>query len=419
MKAAAASVALRYCAIAIQFAVVIAITRALPLDMAGRYFSVFGVIAVTFTLSGLGLPDGIAREANAERARGASTPHRVIHSYPWALLINLGLCVGIGWVAVRLAHLPVQHMGAIAAWWFGYAGTFLFAQMLIGANRPVLATFFAYSAINLSYVVTLLPVLVLASQLSLQVVFWVAAAGANLAMLGAGVMALRRSGWPQGLRAITPQATRLTKIGFPMMIARLMQASLPWIPVWMLGYFHAPEWAAIYGAASRLTVAVTSVVAALRFSMRGRLVEMDVQGRFAEMAALNRRVSLVSAVPPILGLVGLLWLGHPVVPMILGPEYGPAVLPLTILMGGVLAEAFGGLSDEILKMTGRARIVLWSLVASILCQIGSGIFLAPNGAAFAAWGTVLAFAIQYLWQVLWLTRHTPIAILPWPARKEP
>ncbi|MCV6628019.1 MAG: hypothetical protein OIF38_18140, partial [Cellvibrionaceae bacterium] len=107
------------------------------------------------------------------------------------------------------------------------------------------------------------------------------------------------------------------------------------------------------------------------------------------------------------------------VPWLLGAEYAPVVPVLGILMFGVLGEAFGGLSDEILKMTGAAKIVLWSLLGAMLCQVAAGLLLASSGPACLAWGTAVAFGLQYVWQTLWLSRRTSIAILPFavPSRK--
>ena len=84
-------------------------------------------------------------------------------------------------------------------------------------------------------------------------------------------------------------------------------------------------------------------------------------------------------------------------------------------MFGVLAEAIGGVSDEILKMTGRGIVVVVSLAASICVEIVGLLLLAQNGAAAAAWVTVTAFALQYLVQLGYLTVRTPLG--PWPVRR--
>ncbi|UWS81776.1 lipopolysaccharide biosynthesis protein (plasmid) [Phaeobacter sp. G2] len=429
MKSAAISVALRYLAIAIQFAVVIAVTNTLPLNIAGQYFSVFGVIAVTFTLSGIGIPDGCVK--NLSEARVHQDNDRLhaltLSTLPVSMILNLGIGYIIGIGATTFAHLDVEARPIIALWWFGYAGTFLCAQVLVGCGRPVIATFFAYSSVNLAYVPTLLPALVFLDSPDLITIMTVAALAANGAMAISALFAFRIS---QRLRieagngrsvGIMHELYVSVKSGLPMMLSRFMQASLPWIPVWMLGYFNAVEAAAIYAAASRLTVAVTSVVAALRFSMRGTLVEMNAAGRYREIAALNRKVSLISALPPLAGLIFLLLVGPQVVPLILGADYAPAVPVLIILMFGVFGEALGGISDEILKMTGATRIVLWSLFLAMLCQCTLGLLMAEHGAELLAWGTATAFTLQYVWQTVWLSRKTKITIFPFltPTREKP
>ncbi|WP_460273027.1 lipopolysaccharide biosynthesis protein [Celeribacter sp. ULVN23_4] len=425
MKIAATSILLRYISIGIQFAVVLAVAQNLPLSLAGQYFSVFGIIAVAFTLSGLGIPDGCVKAMNEARASGDISRLRALlrGALPVTLLVNVGIASVIGVIGVEVARLPDGFRPVIALWWFGSAGTFLFAQVLVGAGRPVLATFYAYSSINIMYALTLVPALVFMDAPSLMTVMSFAAGAANAALLFAGVIALR-TGWrlseesPEIARAdLFTELSDVMRSGMPMMMSRLMQASLPWIPVWLLGYFQSPDSAAIYAAASRLTVAVTSVVASLRFSMRGEIVAANSAGRFEDIAALNRAVSKLSALPPVAGLVFLLTLGSTVVPFLLGAQYEAAVPVLIVLMFGTLGEAFGGLSDEILKMTGRNRIVIFSLSAAILCQLLCGALLFKYGPIYIAVGTVLAFALQYTWQVVWLSRNTQIVILPFLAAR--
>lgn len=420
MNKAALSIGLRYLAIIIQFAVVIAVTRNLPIDIAGRYFTVFGIIAVAFSLSGIGIPDGCVKSMSEARASKDFGKLRDISfgAVPVSLCINVGIAIVIGLIATKVAGLEKNMHAIIALWWFGYAGTFFFSQFLVGAGKPVIATFFAYSSINLMYVVSLLPALIFIDQPNLNIVMLIAALASNAAMIGAALTVIRVRKNLLGQTSSTSLKDQITEMrasisaGFPMMLSRFMQASLPWIPVWLLGYFHSAEAAAIYAAASRLTVAVTSVVAALRFSMRGTIIEANVAKRFKDIAALNRTVSLISAIPPLVGLIFLVAFGSWAVPLVLGEEYAPSVPVLIVLMFGVFGEAFGGLSDEILKMTGRARIVLWSLASAMLCQCIYGLFFAQHGPIYVAVGTALAFMLQYVWQVIWLSRKTQITILP-------
>lgn len=121
---------------------------------------------------------------------------------------------------------------------------------------------------------------------------------------------------------------------------------------------------------------------------------------------------MISAVPPIVGIVVLLLAGHVLIPFVLGHRYVGVDIVLLILMFGVLAEAFGGMSDEILKMTGRTYIVICTLVLAVLFQLSACYYLAPHGASAVAFATAIAFAIQYVGQVLWLSLRTPIKILP-------
>ena len=206
----------------------------------------------------------------------------------------------------------------------------------------------------------------------------------------------------------------MLKTGMPIMAGRLMQATFPWTPVWILIAVASAEEAAIYGAASRLTVAVTSVVAAMRFSVRPTIVELSIANRFKDIVTLNRKCSVISAVPPTCGIAILAFAGDTIIPTVLGPDYAAVTGVLIILMAGVLAEAFGGLSDEILKMTGRTRIVLATQLCAMTLQVSICSLFVSGGANAVAVGTAIAFAAQYGLQVAWLSVRTEIHILPLP-----
>lgn len=430
MKSAAISIFLRYFAIAIQFLIVVLIARKLPLEIAGQYLSTFGVVTVAFTISGLGLPDGAVKEMNMARAEFDTVSERNIATatVKSALVINTILAPCIGALAGKISGLSFQQSTFVAIWWFGYAGTFLFSQILVGKGKPALATFFAYSAINLTYIFTLFPTIIFLQNLTLSTTIGVASAASNLALIASAIATIRtfrnndKNYFIEKEKNSKGSKYNIIRsnfsIGTPMMIARLAQASLPWLPVWMLAYMNSSESSAIYAAASRLTVAVTSVVAALRFSMRGEIVRANFENNFKELASINRVVSLISSFPPILGLIFLTLAGSTVIPNILGSEYSPTVPVLIVLMFGVLGEAFGGLSDEILKMTGRTRIVLLSLLGSLSIQFVFGLTLSQYGPVYLAAGTAITFCIQYLSQVIWLSWRTQIAIIPLRKRKD-
>lgn len=406
MKRLIASVGWRYLSVLVQFVIVSAVARQLDIATAGQYFALFGIVAVFYALSGLGVPDGLVRHLSAAGPRGGLG--RILGLM---VLCNLVIALPLAGISLTVLRQDIDLMVWLALWWFAYATVFSCAQILVGLGRPTMGAFFFYCSITLCYLPTVLPYLFLAEHPDLMGVLCSAAVGSMLAFGMAILAVCRAMSAPTNPEQDALRFSDLLMTGFPILLTRVMQSSLPWIPVWILTAFGSLEEAAIYSAASRLTVVVTSVVAALRFVSRNDIVALCEKRQFADLVRLSHRVSVLSASPPILALVFLAIWGPLVVPFVLGSEYTPAVNVLMVLVLGVFAEAYGGLSDEILKMTGHTRIVIISLGSSIVLQIFLTFSLAPQGAFVVAWATVLAFTMQYIWQVFWLTSRTPIKLL--------
>ena len=431
MKMLLSSVVWRYVAIALQFCVVILVAHRTSIDTAGKYFAIFGFVTVASVGVGFGLPDGLVRYLPA--LRRSAQPQRVRELLWKGTFASIGISIASGLAGYLIASPFVDFDSTVivlaTTWWFGYALTFLFAQALVALGRPVVGAFVAYSSISIGYMLTLIPFALTTREASLHGLLYAANMGTWLAAFaGCGLVLYRTTdksinqAQPE-LRAPSdkesdPTVTAMIATGFPMMLGRFIQASLPWIPVWVLITLVSAEQAAIYAAASRLVVAVTSVVAALRFSVRPMIVQLDLEERYEEIARLNRRCSLIAAVPPLAGIVFLALIGEQVIPFFLGRDYANVNAVLIVLMLGVLAEAFGGMSDEILKMTGRTKVVLISLVIAVIAQTLLTVILGKHGASVVAFATVAAFAIEYVGQVIWLSTKTPIEILPLRSRAQ-
>ncbi|WRH64339.1 MAG: hypothetical protein RSE12_08415 [Fuscovulum sp.] len=416
----------RYFAISIQFFVVVAVVRCLKIEDAAVYFSLFGVVGVFFTLSGLGLPDGLVRHLpnwlDKDVMLGRSLALQCMVA---TMALNSMLAALVSATALLLLDLRADlYFLILAIWWFGYAAVFLNGQILVALGTPGLGAFFAYSSINIGYLATLLPYLFLANAPTLIGALSIAAAGSSLAVIASFVVVLVRLGRPltQDLTTskVTPasceNAILIVTTGLPIVLSRFIQASLPWVPVWLFIASDHAENAAIYAAASRLMVIVTALIGALRFTSRQSIVLNYHRQQYESIVKLNYRASRLAMVPPVVAIAFLFSVGDTVVPLFLGGGYALAVSVVAVLILGGVAEAFGGLSDEILKMIGKTHIVLWSLGTALLVQVAIASLLIDKAPSAVAWATVAAFFVQYSWQILWLSLRTPIKIVPIKSR---
>jgi O-antigen/teichoic acid export membrane protein len=419
----------RYCGLFIQFVIVLVVARTADLDVAGHYFSLFGVVTVLYIFSGVGIPDALVRLVPKMRASGQRTRGLCRSSLRDSTSLNGALAllvVGFGFVMTRQT-VPAVLLGC---WWFCYAEVFLASQFLIAVGEPTLGLFGAYSIINFGYVLTLLPYLVIVERVTLTGMISAAVLGSAISMASVGLVCasvMQRNASVAGLdsgfveyssgsvlRDVAPKYSlwMMIRVGSPLSVARFLQGLLPWVPVWVLALVGSPEGAALYSAASRLAVVVTSILGAIRFGSRTDIVVFATRGQWRRVEAMSRRASFVSATGALVGLLVLAFAGRPIVKMLLGDAYLDAAGILMVLMVGILAEAFGGLSDEILKMTGHANVVLITLSIAAGTQ-ALMLVLAPTvNTVQAAWTTVLAFALQYVGQVLWLRLHTEVSLWP-------
>lgn len=420
MRHLTSTVAWRYLAIAAQFFVVVLVTQNTSLAVAGTYFSLFGLVSVAFVLVGAGVPDGAVVLASALRSRsdGGSLRQLIAGGIVVSCASSIAIASGAAVAFSLTTEANALTVALVSVWWLHYACVFALAQFVVAVGRVGWGSFIAYSAINIAYLVTLVPYLIITPNATLNGMLGAAVCGSGIALL-VGLFAswgtirqeLRALPHLQALRMPTTHLlTKALRYGFPLSVARLLQASFPWVPVWILALSGNPEGAAVYAAASRLTVVVTSLIGSIRFGARPQIGLLNETQQFTAIAKLSRHTTYLTAIPPLLAVVFLATIGSAVVPAVLGSSYEVAVPVLMALMIGVLGEALGGLSDEILKMTRRGSIVIASQLASSAFQILLCVSLASGSPLNMAIVTGLAFVIQYALQVAWLSLATPIHI---------
>lgn len=407
----------RYSGLLIQFVIVLLVAQTVELHVAGQYFSFFGFVTVSYILSGLGIPDALVRVIPLLHAQSRSSGDTLLSGFVLSTAINLAVLV-CGSLSISLCVGDSILGWLLGLWWFAYAQVFLASQILIAVASEPWGLFGAYSAINFGYVVTLVPYLIIMPTHTVKGMILSAVIGATLALVIVMAALIRRVGVLN--RKFTDigefhpscgtQLVRLVSMGLPMTSSRLLQGMVPWLPVWFLTFSVDAEMGAVYAASSRLAVVVTAILGSIRFGSRPEIVSLEEEHSWRQLEKLSRRASYMSAVGASIAFVALLVAGKWIVRVLLGAGYDAATPVLMILMAGILAEAFGGLSDEILKMMGKAWVVLATLFASTLIQTVLLALFARHGVEIAAWTSVIAFAIQYGLQVAWLRLYTPVRI---------
>lgn len=406
------AIASRYGALAIQFLIVLLITRYLTQAEAGHYFVAFGVVATAFCIAGFGLPDGLVKTVGEDIAAGRDGAVR--RSITRAGFFTLASCVGlsiIGAVGAMSAGFDRVYVLLTTAWWFCYAMVFFSAQGLVALRRAGIGSFFFYTSTNLCLLGTSVPYILLAKTPDLDGVMIATVSGAGLSMLAAaGFLARQLSAYPNGDELVLLRPA--FRIGFVIALARVLQAMIYWIPVWIAGALLKPEDASLIGTASRLLIAVTAVIAALRFSVRPEIVAAAARDDWKHIERLGRTISMVATASTLAAMLLLWFLGGDAIQFVFGANYAAVAPILLILMVGALGESVGGPVDEILKMTSRTLPVFAGLVATVVFEVALGIHMSHFGLSALAWSQSLAFCGMYTYQLVYLWACNKIILMP-------
>lgn len=369
---------MRYAAILIQFGVVVLISRRAAVDVAGLYFIIYGWINVTYFLAGLGIPDGLVREVSA--AIGSDERDRV-----WPLVyrgsaafaaISLAMA-GIGAVGAIALGLEAAVALPVAIWWLCYATTFHCAQCLVALDQPEAGSFFYYPAPTLALLASLVPYLVLAEHPPITGIIVAAIIGAVPVALWAGMSvlrALRRGDWPRNHKRREPLGA-IVALGFKIAVGRAAITVIYWVPTWLAGLTQGAAAASILGLSSRLNNSVAAVMSAIRFIARPQIVAAAGRDDWPGIERSARLISTVTTLTATLCLLVYLVIGEWAIETFFGVRYAAVYPVLAVLLIGNIAEACGGVVDEILKMTGAARFFLFTLLGIVIAEVSLGLLL--------------------------------------------
>ncbi|MCY1707575.1 lipopolysaccharide biosynthesis protein [Pannonibacter sp. SL95] len=408
-----AAIASRYGALAIQFLLVLLVTHALPQEMAGQYFVAFGLVATLFCITGLGLPDGLVKTIGDQIADGNLG---LIRSALWRTLLVGGLSgvllFGLGAaVSVIFGAAPVL-AGLTATWCLLYGLVFVVAQCLVALRHSGLGSFFFYSSTNIFYLLTSIPYLLLAQdpQLDRLLSLSLLAATLSLALALGALWRLTRQ-LPQSDEKAELRAA--FEIGGFIAVSRFLQSALFWIPVWVTTLYLGEAQAAVIGTAGRLLVAVAAVVAALRFSVRPAIVAAAAANDWPAIERTGRKIALFASASTVCAMFGTWLLGQWAIAMLFEPGYAAVWPVLLVLLLGALGETIGGPVDEVLKLTGYGKVVLFGLIATALGETLLAVLLSPFGLLGIASAQAAAFWLMYAFQIFYLNRVRCVLIIPW------
>ena len=363
----------RYAAIGAQFLTIAIVTRSLPLEDAGIYFALFGLVQSTYVIAGTGIPDGVVRTVPAMRALHQESQARgmLLRGMVLSLLSSLSMAalLGLGYAVVSGDYKLAL---VLVAWWLAYAAVFVCGQFLVADERVALGSSVFYSFVNFGVLALVVGYTMNSNAPSLGGVLKATVVGALVAAFaGVSVLLTKVDRSLDGALPSLGEMRPIWQTGLPVMLARFVMALVIWSPVWICGWFLGLEDAAMVALATRLLSAVAALLAAVRFSVRPVLARQSALG---DWNGVRRTVVPIARWTTILALVALgltLSLGDRIISFGFGDSYVGMGLVTGLFISALVVECVGGPIDEALKMSGSARTLL--IIQTTWLFIGTGL----------------------------------------------
>jgi O-antigen/teichoic acid export membrane protein len=190
--------------------------------------------------------------------------------------------------------------------------------------------------------------------------------------------------------------------------------------LWIAGAYCPAAEVPLYGAAQRLTIALSLPLVMANQSVVARIAALHALGRKAELERVSRTGAALAAIPTLAALGVLLCWPRGVLGAAFGDHYAAAAVPAAILALGQLVNVWSGTCGLTLAMTGHHRAALAVNVVAALALFGVGPLAArAEGMVGLAIVSAAVLAGRNLALVLLARRligvwtHVPISFSSW------
>lgn len=405
----------RYLGTVLQFIVLAVIARSIPSDEYGLYILCLSFVFSFYYFLGAGASESALAHLVRDLASGRNTK---VGLYVGTVLGLSGMCAAVllllaGAISIMQPLAPASNVSLIFTLVFLSANGLMFnvSQVLLGLRRIWMGSFFFYPAINLVLLISTVPTALLLPDTSFVQLSIATATGAVFASM---VAILTCVGVVRGssLEFSKQLGYKLIKEGIGLTFLRILHVSSFWIPTMVSGLLLSPALAGIMGTAGRLAIAVSAVIAAIRFFIRPLINEALEMNQLDKLRRIMSAVAFLTMLPAIGVLIINELAGEDIIAFFFGEALGPVAPLLSILLISVISEAIFGPVDELLKAAGYQKAVgIIYGTAVPLFLIGS-ILVSQLGLVWIAWLQVLYVTGIFLAMNLIVKLHFGFFILP-------
>lgn len=350
-----------------QLAVNAFLARLLSQDDMGLYFLIFSLVHLAALFSVLGMERSIVRIVAEALAR--NIPQRAIQAVHYVLqfgllasiIISILLIAGVGdFISQRIFNSVA--MGQIiyypAIWVILLTLQHLIAESFRGFHEIRFATIYNGPIVNL--IISVAFGLLLwkhpISNLSILLLIIVLAHAFNLFIAFFTLL-------KQTSRFIQKQKKWITrseilKTSWGLYFLNILFFFLTSGHLWLLAYCSSKESVALYGAASRLMILITSTLSIIKLVILPMIGDLYTKKSYREMEAVLRTTATIAGIPSVIALIILISYGKGILSMVYGPGYTAGYPALAVLAIANLINVLTGTPGVLMVMASKEKLML-------------------------------------------------------------
>jgi O-antigen/teichoic acid export membrane protein len=317
---------------------------------------------------------------------------------------HLAICV-----AILILVVPAFAIVRVGEGWLRGSGSVLRAQISSGLIVPGLFIVLAVLGSVAGAKGHIGPVTAL--------VFRLVATGAGTGLVALMVSRSLRNTGTTPLSEPIPTARQLERIGLIVCGGSALTMLLMQIDVIAVSYLRGAADAGVYGAASRIALALNVAVVSANFVLSPRISRLFSERRLEEVAtdvsSAAGWMTLTMAIACVGVFLGGGWILH-----LFGSDFSRGLLPLRILLVGQFVNGVTGPAGAVLVMTGHQLKALHALIGTVVVDVVALVILIPIlGITGAALASAAANILVNVVMVVQARRAVGVWTLPFMGRR--
>lgn len=174
----------------------------------------------------------------------------------------------------------------------------------------------------------------------------------------------------------------------------------------MLGFLSSDTEVGFYSASTKLGHMVLNMLTAITGVLLPRLTSYSQKGDMKSFSELSQKSACILVLLSVPMAAGLFILAEPLMLLLSGSDYLPAIPAMRVIIPIVIIIAFGSLTGvQILPAIGKEKISFYSFIAGAMVNVVLNMLFIPKfGALGAAIGTVCAESSVTLVQIVYVRK---------------